>query len=377
MLKRLYVDNFKCFSNFELKFDPLNLLLGSNGTGKTTVFDALRAIRTFTGLGGKTDLCFAAHTLSKWQTARVQTFEVEIAGEDGDYLYQLSVSFDQNDSPTVRSETLRFDDSLLIQFELGNVMLLPDHSSSKRAYPLEATQSALALIPFSKEYEKINWFRQSLNTLIAVQINPGYGVMESRSEREELLLNANSNNFVSWYRHISENQGLAIRISQQLSEVIDGFEHFEFERLGETWRGLKVVFRTSTNGRQGTKYGGHRTEYRFHELSDGQRALIVLYSLLIYASENNVTLCLDEPENFLALPEIQPWLISLFDLCNEQKLQAILISHHPELINYLAASNGIWFSRENSGPVRTRKIDSDMDSGISIAELVARGWIHD
>jgi predicted ATPase len=37
MLKRIYVDNFRCLVNFELKLDRVNLLLGRNGTGKTTV----------------------------------------------------------------------------------------------------------------------------------------------------------------------------------------------------------------------------------------------------------------------------------------------------------------------------------------------------
>ncbi len=383
MLKRLYVDNYKCCTNFELRLGSLNLLLGGNGTGKTTVFEALRAIRLFAGLGGKSEHCFAASTLTKWQTVRQQTFEIEVAGADGDYLYRLIIAFDQNDLSTVQEESLRLNDAALIRFESGNVKLAAADAHSELSYPLEPSQSALALVPQSKAYEKIAWFRQFLNALIAVQINPGYGVMDSRSEREELFLNSNSSNFASWYRHISENQGMAIKISQQISEVLDGFEHFEFERLGETWRGLKVAFAAPTNGRR-------RIEYRFHELSDGQRALIVLYTLVIYASETGAILCIDEPENFLALPEIQPWLIYLFDLCNQQRqeqnggqkqgsekqLQAILISHHPELINYLAVSNGIWFSRENHGQVRTKRIANEVAGGLPISELVARGWIH-
>ena len=31
MLTRLYVDNFRCLVNFELKFNRMNLLLGENG----------------------------------------------------------------------------------------------------------------------------------------------------------------------------------------------------------------------------------------------------------------------------------------------------------------------------------------------------------
>lgn len=43
-----------------------------------------------------------------------------------------------------------------------------------------------------------------------------------------------------------------------------------------------------------------------------------------------------EPENFLALPEIQPWLLQMADKVEQEACQIFFISHHPELINYLA-----------------------------------------
>jgi len=90
--------------------------------------------------------------------------------------------------------------------------------------------------------------------------------------------------------------------------------------------------------------------YKFDELSDGQRILIVLYTLIHYSRANeNYILCLDEPENFLALPEIQ----------------------------YLASHAGYWFSRQDNGAVRTQRVIEEGESGLSIAELVSRGWIYD
>ncbi len=35
MIKRIYIDNFRCFSNFELRPDRVNLLFGVNGSGKS------------------------------------------------------------------------------------------------------------------------------------------------------------------------------------------------------------------------------------------------------------------------------------------------------------------------------------------------------
>ncbi|MCE2717734.1 MAG: AAA family ATPase [Dolichospermum sp.] len=120
--------------------------------------------------------------------------------------------------------------------------------------------------------------------------------------------------------------------------------------------------------------------YGFNELSDGQKTLIALYTLIYCTQDEDYTLCIHEPENFLALPEIQPWLIELYDFCADKKLQALLISHHPELINYLLASPiGYWFERQSNSPARVRKITNEESdhSGLPISELIARGWLHE
>ena len=108
--------------------------------------------------------------------------------------------------------------------------------------------------------------------------------------------------------------------------------------------------------------------YYFHELSEGQKVLIALYAL-VYCTPENSLICIDEPENFLALPEIQPWFDTLYDQCAERNLQALLISHHPKIINLLASDSGYWFSRENN-LTRIQKISAENESGLSISELV-------
>jgi DNA repair exonuclease SbcCD ATPase subunit len=44
MLKRLYVDNYRCFVNFTLDSQELTLLVGPNGSGKSSVLDVLFAL---------------------------------------------------------------------------------------------------------------------------------------------------------------------------------------------------------------------------------------------------------------------------------------------------------------------------------------------
>lgn len=53
MLKRLYVDNYRCFVNFSLDLHPLTLLVGRNGTGKSSVLEVLFALRKLLSGAGK------------------------------------------------------------------------------------------------------------------------------------------------------------------------------------------------------------------------------------------------------------------------------------------------------------------------------------
>ncbi len=78
MVTRLYVDNFRCLVNFELKLDETNVLLGPNGSGKTSVLDALRRIQDLVARGAKVEEAFPTSDLSLLQDR--DTRHVEFAG---------------------------------------------------------------------------------------------------------------------------------------------------------------------------------------------------------------------------------------------------------------------------------------------------------
>ncbi|NLF61708.1 MAG: ATP-binding protein, partial [Lentisphaerae bacterium] len=110
------------------------------------------------------------------------------------------------------------------------------------------------------------------------------------------------------------------------------------------------------------------------ELSDGQRQLILLYTLLAALKKGIfTTLFIDEPNNFVALREIQPWINEVHDVCDDMERQVVIISHHPEIINLMARGNERWFTRKENGPVEC-KDRLPQTPGLSPAETVARGW---
>jgi arylsulfatase A-like enzyme len=74
--------------------------------------------------------------------------------------------------------------------------------------------------------------------------------------------------------------------------------------------------------------------------------------------------------------ENQPWLLSLEDVCGSSVSQAVITSHHPELIDHLGSENGVLFRSEASGVITTHRPDVGgvESAGLKLSEYIARGW---
>ncbi|MEI7990666.1 MAG: AAA family ATPase [Chloroflexota bacterium] len=369
MLKRIYIDNYKCLVNFDLSLNQINLFLGPNGSGKSTLFEVLGKLQSFISGESKVNSLFKYSDRCRWQTILVQRFEIEYEHPEGLYKYELAIEHgEEGRIAKVKYERLFFNNKPLLEFENGNVQLYRIDHTSAPVYNFDWTQSAVASIFERPETKQLMWFKEQISGMVITQVIPR--MLDDTSDQENAVPASHFENFVSWYRFISQDQGMTFRLQKVLQNVLPQFDSFKFELYGEQRRLLKVVFKDSINKSTIT--------YSFAELSDGQRMLIVLYSLLQAAQEKGYMICIDEPENFLALPEIQPWLVRLYDQCMEDKFQAILISHHPEMINYLLASPvGYWFDRQENLSTRVMPIQTENDGGVPISELIARGWLHD
>jgi len=369
MLKRIYIDNFRCLVNFELSVGSMSLFLGDNGSGKSTVFEALRKIQMLVEGESVLDV-FTYEEKTRWQTSPVQTFELEVEGNGGTYKYELLLEYYDEVKKLTRisKEYLWFNGNPLLKVDLGETQLYRDNYSEGPKYPADWFQSVLASLPERADNTKLTWFREHLIDHFIIA-HPIPMMMGAGTGQAEIKLTARMENFSAWYRYISEDGGIVREIGDALREVIDGFYSLSFERPGgEQYRELFVNFKDENDKRKNFKY-------EFSELSDGQRALIALYTIIYYTRGKDYTICIDEPEKFLALREIQPWIGLLYDFCSDEELQALLISHHPDLINYLdlATSTGYWFNREYNTPVRVKRITiTEEDAkGVPISELVA------
>ncbi len=370
MIKKVYIDNYKSLVNFDFNPGPVQLILGANGAGKTSMFEALVALRGFLVEGGSIAEIFPPRTLTRWDLRSVQTFELTVERDGDEYTYRVEIEHDRfNTRARIKLERLTINGSHLYDFSVGEVQLYRDDFSVGPKFPAEWSRSGLFNVPSRHDNRKLSWFKSWMASLCCIQADTRQ--VRLLSDREESRPDRRLSNFASWFRHLQlEKPGAVHSLFESLKGVIEGFEGMITAQEGESLRALRV----SLISNLGDGKVPAAVRYGLDELSDGQRMLIFLYTLSHCALEPGATLFIDDPVIHVAIREIQPWLTHAIDRADDIGSQLLLISHHPELIDYLAREKGIEFRREHNGPVRVLPYRDDPESGLPPSEQLARGW---
>lgn len=370
MLTRIYIDNYKCFSNLELSLGPMGLLLGDNGTGKSSVLDVIAGLQALSlgdplsrsGLGGT--------TLTRWDKRTRQTFELDVQSADLSVLkYRLELEVEpQHGFTTISHESLTYEGQSLYRNDGGKAEILV--AGGTMQVLVDRVRSGISMVP-TKSVGMAR-FQEVMQRLIVLRPSPSG--MAAASNQEEERLARHGSNFSAWYRGLDPQQLFETKqtLHQHLRDVLSGFQSLRFHKTGGSERVLQTLWTAEVDS------ATSQFELGFDELSDGQRMLVVLYTLLsLSAAGAPLTVLLDEPTNYVSLAEIEPWLGELEEQTERGLLQVLIASHHPELLNAWAVTHGVRFSRRAAGPVRAERFGSHEDDLLTPAERIARGWDDD
>jgi len=365
MLKRLYIDNFRCFVNFEYRPERKQLLLGANGSGKSSLLDAILFVKWF--IEGD-DNRFTQSTRTRWDPRPLLIIELEVVIGEEAYTYRMEIRFSAEDNlPSVNLERLTASGSLAFEMANGDIRFFTTSGEQSTSIKWKRTESALRLAQQSNIH--VGRFIDWLENVHCFQIDPYPEVMEERADTEDRLPEYDLSNLARWYRHLlQENPEENGRFLSALKETLSGFQTLRFSAEEDGVRKLRAYFLAQEQ----------RIQFSLAELSEGQRMLIGLYMILHFVIAKGQTVILDEPENFLSLREIQPWLLAADEAVQDSKGQLLLISHHPEILNQWAHEYGVQFVRERNGQVAPPKpYRTDYDDVLQPSEVIARGWEND
>ncbi len=369
MIKRLYANNYRCLVAFDTAFDSFSVLCGPNGAGKSSVFDALQLIRNLaTGdalLGGEGARDIPHLELTNWLKSTTQEFElgVTIKGRAFEYVVHIEQKADF-EKPRIVKELATFDGNSLFSRDLDGVHFKKS-DGSESGFPLDWRQAALAAIQPQGSLREISMLQDALAKLLILRPDPRAMKPESKSEMKQPDLYLN--NLISWYRSLSQDLDWTVALRDLLQGIWPDFLSLKLLDAGLNTKALQLVF-------EGPRSKADN-KLLFDQLSDGEKALIGLYMVrAAIATGAAQTVLIDEPDNYVGLPELQPWVLSLRELLDDEH-QAIIISHHPEILGQTGEDSGRYLWRENhSSPTRIGPLK--VPEGMTPGEAIARGWVN-
>lgn len=357
MITRIYVDNFRTLVNFEHRPGKLALLLGENGAGKTSVLDVVWGLRRLLIEEASVAEVFPSSSRTRWGSPRPdQVFEIDVLRDEEQYRYRLVVHHQPRKPPSIVEEVFKHFDHPIAESR-GGKLRFDKGGGEQVTMPARAGRSALPLVIEASDDGPAREFGDFLYQTWMIAPDPR--AMSGNAEKEASFLARDCSNFAAWLRQALVTSPEAVSAARAALHEVIGLKSLQ-------------VPKGTTRLMAGFDLPDMKEGLDFEELSDGQRQLIVLYVLRHAVCETASLVAFDEPDNYVALREIQPWLGEVVDLAQSSEGPQIwFVSHHPELLNQLAPSDGTRFLREG---VVTRVEPFHGVAGLVPAEVVARGW---
>ena len=245
MIKRVYVDNYKCLVNFELPLRELSLLLGPSGVGKTSVLEIIFALRRLLSGDARvsdTDV-FPSGTLTRWQNRNLQVFEIQVVLGSEPFSYRLEVEHEKTRRlARIHLEQLEVAGAPLFKCVQSEVQLYRDDHSEGPAYTADWRESALARVADRHDNTRLTQFLNFMRKVLVCSLHPpGF---QTESNDESPLLSRDAHNFADWFRHaLQERPDLNHAYMRTLQNVIGaGFAWIRLVRLSRETRALMARF---------------------------------------------------------------------------------------------------------------------------------------
>ena len=358
MLKKINVKNYRRFEDVTIDLDDVVLIVGKNGTGKSSFVELLYKLREFILSDGKSTLVESLVSLldlPRWKKSEYgneeTTFSIIWECDENTFQWDLTTQYNMRDLKCrVILEQLRHGSSILYSYEieLNNAKVYSDNNKEFE-YPVDWSHSNLRLA--SRVNSNIRLFLEEMKKIL-----PFYIVSEGMQDGVEDL-DFRGNNFSKWF------SGILKQDIEAVSSLLRSYKDF-----------LPNCVRTSILDKTEEliiyERGGLKGDFhlRFSELSAGQKKLCIYYALFKLAPKGAV-LVFDEFENHLSPVE----LIPLYQLIQEEKevkdLQVIIVSHHHKTLNWY---NDVALIFTLAGePARVKILEKDEDS--TVIEMMERG----
>lgn len=381
MIKSIYIDNFKVLNDFSLDLNPLTVLIGSNGSGKSTILQAVDLVCCFARLEIDTYVkernWAAADLQSHLSSKRQMTFRT---------LFELQVDSE--------IEEIEWEIVLELQKEKGLIELNKEIIISK-------TKDIVLLRVDSGGFERYNWEKETMekfpplklagSLLKTIDIEKDGKTFPGLTALKKFALGSDSFELLSPERMRRSSRQEADSIGAG-GERLAGFIHNLSKQKRENLKKRLKKYVPFIEGiAAGVEGSSDRVEMSVAEIfkgmdkpalikavhsSDGILRMIAISALAEIEKETGVIL-LDEIED-----GINPYLTAnlvkdLEEISRENLRQVIVTTHSSVVLDYFPAESIVFLWRDRNGAVHGSNLFSSDEIKASL-EYMHPGevWIN-
>jgi ABC-type cobalamin/Fe3+-siderophores transport system ATPase subunit len=362
VIHRLYVHNFRCLENFELPIlgHSSVLLIGKNGSGKTTVGLALEILQSIARGTNRVDDLVKPRDFAGGRRHVPMRFEIEVELDSVVYEYVIAFEYPESFKELrVLEEKLTVGGKAVYSRELAQVRLSKTYEETEANFLIDWHLVALPIVQERSTNDPLYIFKQWLARILILRPIPG--LISGESTREILQPNPQVTDFGAWFSGLLADAPSAYTvIDTYLKQVMPDLKDIKNPVIGTDSRSLRVQFSNQSGS----------ITLPFEDLSDGEKCFMICALVLAANKAYNKVLCFwDEPDNYLAMDEVGHFVLALRQAFQSGG-QFIATSHNPETVRRFSDENTLFFYRKNHleptlvRPLTEIQIDGDLVSAL-------------
>ena len=341
------------------------LLIGKNGSGKTTVGIALEILQKIGRGTNRVDDLVKPKDLACGRVDVPMRFEIEV--ELKGRVYEYVIAFEL---PRGFKELQVLEE----QFSVGGTPLYTRKASPVE--PLETSEGplnfmidwhlvALPVLQEQSRHDALSVFKQWLRRMLILRPIPSLIVGDSKQETMEP--NAYVTDFGAWFAGLLAHAPSAYaKIDAYLRQVIPDLKDIKNPLVATDFRSLIVQFSA----------GNGSLNVPFEDLSDGEKCFMICALVLAANDTYGPLLCFwDEPDNYLSIDEVGHFVMAL-RRAFQSGGQFIATSHNPEAIRSFSDENTLYLCRKSHlEPTIVRPL-SELQVNGDLVDALTRGDVE-
>jgi predicted ATPase len=386
-IESIKLKNFKAFQDVHIKdIPPFCVVIGANGTGKSTLFDVFRFLKhclnsnvrkALQDRGGFHEVVSRGHDD---ESILIEIkFRMEIAKISRLVTYSLEIA--QSDKqPFIKREILRYK-----RGEYGSPFHFLDFENGSGHAINNEEDFSISDKDLKKEQQKLD-----ASYILAIKGLGQFDRFKAASGFRKLIENwhisdfhietaRGSNEIIGEDQHVSESGDNIARVARNYAENHDPIFNAIKTKMKQRVPGIASVdSKVTEDGRLLLKFGDQAFKEPFVDryVSDGTIKMFA-YLLLLNDPAPHPVLCVEEPENQLYLG-LLPELAEEFESYTQRGGQVFVSTHSPDFLNAVPLKSVYWLKKQSGYTIVERaeddpQIKSFVDSGDKMGTLWKQG----